>query len=259
MAIESEIMLAGYVVDWLQSQHWDVYQEVRPGWRGDAADIVAVRQPLLWTIECKRSLSLAVIAQAHRWPTLQRSIAVPCPARRRKRDQQREFAFEVCERFQIGVIEVGRTGEVYEAIKAPILRQFRGSSKRTIQRLHPDQRTFLAAGSRSGGRWTPYWQTMNAVRNIIGEYPGCTLAFIMRELDTHHFSTDAAARSSIARSLVEWSDWCFVDESVQPRRYLLAGALETEAAERMLYQDVEIEVLTIEDQEAQSKEAPCER
>lgn len=76
----SEVELARAVIQWLDHQHWDVYQEVRVGPRGRIADIIAVRGPLTWVIECKKALGLEVLTQANDWPAMRRSIAVFCPA-----------------------------------------------------------------------------------------------------------------------------------------------------------------------------------
>lgn len=228
----AETELAARVIAWLEAQHWEVYQEVRPGLRGDAADIVAVRRPLLWVIECKCSFSLDVIAQAHRWKALLRSVAVPRSRLKTKSSmnkRNRAFALDVCRQFQIGVLEVGKAGIVYETVRAPILRQYRESSRRIEKRLSPVHKTFLPAGTQSGARWTPYRETMDRVKLIVGNQPGCTLREIMQRLKNHHYHTDATARSAVARALLEWEDWCFVDESRSPRRYYPYGEHPTDA------------------------------
>ena len=60
-----ELELAKSVVEWLQDQHWEVYQEVQR--YSTTADIVAVQGPLVWVVECKTSLSIGVMLQASRW------------------------------------------------------------------------------------------------------------------------------------------------------------------------------------------------
>ena len=51
MAATSEQDLAAIVVGWLTERGWDVYQEVAI--MGKVADIVAVRGPCVWIVECK--------------------------------------------------------------------------------------------------------------------------------------------------------------------------------------------------------------
>ena len=97
----SETALAARVVSWLEVQHFDVYQEVEH--RGDVADIIAVRAGLVWAIECKTTLSLAVMAQAARWQTHYRSLAVPMG----KNYNERQMAERICRDFlQVGILYV---------------------------------------------------------------------------------------------------------------------------------------------------------
>lgn len=65
--MKSETDLAEKVVEWLQAQQWEVFQEVQLDSFGRIADIVAVSGPLLWVIECKTSQSFAVFEQAFQW------------------------------------------------------------------------------------------------------------------------------------------------------------------------------------------------
>ncbi|MBL1216139.1 MAG: hypothetical protein D8M59_01440 [Planctomycetes bacterium] len=250
--IPSEQELAADVVRWLTAQHWDVYHEVRIGFTGHIADIVAVRGPLLWIIECKRSLTLNVLAQADRWNVLKRSIAVPRPARigtRKKPDDPRAFAYRVARRFKIGVLEVGtRDRKVYELVPAPIIRANRAASRRIRRTLHPGHKTHAPAGSAGGSRWTPYRQTLAEVRAIISAAPGCTLADIMQQLQNHHYPTDGSARSCISSALKQWEDWCFVDESAMPCRYYLAENIPPEVQQTAMLIDINSPDLTAEGQ-----------
>ncbi|HBD94493.1 MAG TPA: hypothetical protein DC057_10030, partial [Spirochaetia bacterium] len=72
-----ETEIAEIVIDWLEKQHWDVYQEVPVN--SGFADIFAVRNGLVWVIETKTSLSFDVMEQAFRREVHYRSVAVPKP------------------------------------------------------------------------------------------------------------------------------------------------------------------------------------
>jgi Holliday junction resolvase len=48
-----EIDIGKALVEWLNVQHWDVYQEVKI--YSHIADVVAVRNGIVWIIECKTS------------------------------------------------------------------------------------------------------------------------------------------------------------------------------------------------------------
>lgn len=230
-----EQVLARHVVTWLQAQHWDVYEEVKINrWKHGIADIVAVREPLVWVIECKRSLTMAVLAQAFRWKALKRSIAVLRPATDRK-SSCRDFSHRVCSEFGIGLIEVGRTGQVYETITAPITRGFRQESEWIRETVNEGHQRSAKAGSSRGGFWTPYKDTMRQVRVVVSNHPGCTLTDIMSYLDAHHYHTDAAARTCIARALDEWESWCVVDESESRPRYYYVEPEEAEGGDEGVF------------------------
>ena len=232
-----EQALAAHVVAWLAAQHWDVYEEVKIQRRGSSrvADIVAVRGPVVWVIECKRSFNLQVIAQAGEWGATRRSVAVPaCPREGKGRTSPlRAFARSVCGKFDVGVLEVGRHGHVYEALPAPILRANRRESQRVRSALHEGQKRCAKAGSARGGHWTPYRETMNAVRLVLGNRPGLTLEEILRHLKTHHYRTDASALKSLGTALREYeSAWCYVDDSVWRARYYLVEQVPEHVALR---------------------------
>jgi Holliday junction resolvase len=68
-----EATLAAAVVRWLEREGWDVYQEVQvsaPSTSGErVVDIIALKGPIVWGIECKVSLTLPLLLQAAQLPT----------------------------------------------------------------------------------------------------------------------------------------------------------------------------------------------
>lgn len=54
----TEVDLASKVIAWLECDGWDIYQEVND------IDIVAIREPVVWAIECKLSMGFSVLEQA---------------------------------------------------------------------------------------------------------------------------------------------------------------------------------------------------
>jgi len=56
-----ETDLAERVINWLEDQHWEIYQEVQFRGYGGIADIVAVRAGYLWIIECKTSMTFTLL------------------------------------------------------------------------------------------------------------------------------------------------------------------------------------------------------
>jgi hypothetical protein len=109
-----ETEVAAAVVAWLEEAGWDVYQEVQVKRFGRIADIVAVMERRVWIIECKTSLSMAVIGQAYDWQESVHwvSVAVPILAKRKGgypiRGQRPRFVNRVLRDYGIGLIKVER-------------------------------------------------------------------------------------------------------------------------------------------------------
>lgn len=225
MASEQE--LAEAVVDWLNRGGWDVYQEVCECYGQPIADIIAVRGGITWAIECKKSLGLTVMDQASRWFTHFRSVAVPrlkggyYPKRRPR------IVFSVCEMLRIGIIEVGKHGDVTELTKAPLFRKHRADM--VLAMLVEEHKTFAKAGSAEGGHFSTFRETLKRVENRIKKNPGCTMREIMVDLD-HHYGSDSSAKACIRKWLPDDKvcPWCRVDQSGVPHRYYVKEARDGE-------------------------------
>lgn len=226
MAKIKEVDLAEAVIAWLEEQHWDVYQEVQIYAYSGIADIVAVKDFIVWVIECKTSLTWNVIEQANGWRSHFRSIAVP---KSMSRTAGRFTAYRVCHQFfKLGVIEV--TPSFYKDAKwtvdevkpAPLMREFHKLAKRFTDILVEEHKTHAKAGSVRSSHFTPYRSTMNAVKKFITENPGCTLKEIMAEDGKWHYASYKSARGSIRKALFDIeSGWCRVDTDSKPWRYYL--------------------------------------
>ena len=232
-----ETELAEAVIAWLEEQHWDVYQEVQVYSLGSIADIVAVRGPIVYVIECKTSLTLTVLDQARRWRSHLRSVAVPKRKQKRYRSHDRDSAYDIASRFyEIGVLEVSKhtsfdesveTWDVDEVVRPKLKRDFHLSSQRIRETLLPGHKTHKKAGSPSvGGHWTPYKSTINLVKRFIKNNPGCTFREIGDDLGKMHYSSIASAIGNLRAALMNWeSHWCRVDMDSKPYRcYIKEGA-----------------------------------
>ena len=224
--MKNEAEVGAGIVQWLEKQNWDVYQEVK--YYGGIADIVAVNGNLVWAIECKKSLTLSVMEQARGWRTHLRSVAIP---RTKRRDGSRRTAYLVAKNyFKVGVIEVDRLELRDEIIYrvdvkavAPLMREHHKFAKKfRLEGLVPEQKVMAKAGTKHGDYYTPYKGSMARVRRFIGENPGCTLKMIMDELGKMHYMTDASARSTIPKNLLTIeSECCRVDKSKRPHRFYI--------------------------------------
>ena len=233
-----ETEVAAAVIAWLELQHWDCYFEVQVYSLGRIADIVAVRGPIVYVIECKTSLTLKVLEQASRWRSHLRSIAVPERKRKRYQSGDRDGAYNIARRcLEIGVLEVSQRKtfegfegdeiwDVDEKVRPKLKRDFHPMAQRIRQTLQPGHKTHKAAGSPSiGGHWTPYKSTINLVRRFIKDNPGCTFREIGDELGAMHYANVGSAIGNLRKALMSWeSDWCRVDWDSKPYRcYIKEG------------------------------------
>ena len=186
--------LAKAVVDWLKGQHWDVYQEV--AYRGSIADIVATNGPALWVIECKKVLSMDLVAQAWGWTHDAHlvSIATMKPRQIRKASY---FIHHILREHRIGMLHIDQRYDgdpLVETSTEPKMNRPKHSDLRAA--LCEEQKDFAPAGNARGSRWTPFQETIRKVQACVAEYPGVTFKNLMTHID-HHYASDASARVSL--------------------------------------------------------------
>lgn len=195
---ESEVELAKAFVWWLIDQRWDVYQEVQPGRADLIADIVAVRDGLVWVIETKRTLSLALLGQAAAWSGAAHyvSIGVPCL---RNRGVSNYAIDAVTDRYGIGRLEAERYGDHHTVreLESPRLNR-KSRAKVLLGVLRDAHRTYAEAGNSNGRRFTPFQETCDEVRRYVRDHTGCTLKEMIDNVD-HHYASSVTARSAIAK------------------------------------------------------------
>lgn len=190
----AEIDIAARVVLYLEGCGHDVYQEValaRGG--GDVADIVALvgRGREVWIVEVKVGWSLDLLEQC----------------RERRRCAQRVFAAVPAGRgshaplfaeFGIGTILV-YGDSVHVAEMAPRLSSDPRRGRSVRARCAPEHKTHAPAGTPgTGGRFTPYTATCKALAEVVQRHPGILLKDAIGQI-RHHYSSHAAARSSLAK------------------------------------------------------------
>lgn len=161
---------------------WEVYQEVAR--YGCVCDIVAKRDKVLWAIEVKRSLGLAVIEQAYRWISSAHYVSVLVPSSRNR------FGQTVCSEFGIGVLLLLKSGEIVEQVRPKMNR------KACLFDLHEEQKTFCQAGSNNRGHWTPFKRTVRSLVSKVENNPGIEFNELVKVID-HHYSSLATAKSCL--------------------------------------------------------------
>lgn len=188
-----EAELAAVLVDDLRGRGWSVYQEV-DAW-GHVADIVATQGRALWVVECKLTLGLVVLGQAHRWIGHANLVSVAVlPGRR---SIARDYALASAREFGIGVLEVRGGKEVTREIVRP--RFLRRCSGRVGRSLHEKQKTYAAAGNANGKRYSSFIGTCDEVRRILADGPLTVRRLVARLAGRHHYASEASARGSILK------------------------------------------------------------
>jgi hypothetical protein len=216
-----EIELAKPVIEWLGDQHWEVYQEVQFDGSGTVADIVAVRNGIIWIIETKTTFGLAVLEQATRWDVHYRSIAIPWAR------EPRHYRIAI-NYFQVGVIEVEfrkdwfNGADVQEVIHAPLIRGNHSYAKRYLNSLMEIHKTFSSAGSSGRQHLTPYKYTMMEVRKVIESNPGCTIKYLYEQLGRMHYANESSFKGNLVKALADFEkEWCKIDINSKPYKLFI--------------------------------------
>jgi hypothetical protein len=220
----TEADLARPLVVQLRDLGWRVYQEVEDYANGPRADIVATQGPIMWVVECKKSLSLDVLGQAHGWLGKAHAVSVAVPASHRH-SSGNDFALEAARAFGIGVLHVidpastdevslahfsgsrewiaqrrteGRGSVASREIVRPVFRRRIDSGIRT--QLIPERENFAAAGNAVGKRYTAFNATCDRVRARLRDNGPLTLKKLVAVLGKdHHYMSEASAIGSLRK------------------------------------------------------------
>ncbi len=195
---KTEVELCDAVKPWLAEMGWTVYQEVSFGSGSPAADIVAVRKPLVWVIEAKLSLSLDLLWQGWWWTRWGHYVSLLVP----ERTNRNSVASMFCRDHGIGILRA-RHDYILEAsydIREDVSPRLNRNAKadRLLAILTDQHKTFLAAGSPCGGRYSPFKQTCIDLLAAVQRRPGITLKELIESVKTHYHST-STARSCVAK------------------------------------------------------------
>lgn len=178
------------------------------------ADIVCVSGDAVWVIELKTSLNLDVIRQAESWKVDYRSIAVTHPKSKYTKENNQWWYQQINRHMGLGTLIVNPTnyGNRVVEYKVPTLYHNPIHSQKFIEICRSGKTDgFSEAGSQNGKYWTPYKETMIAVRKFVEQNPGCGVGDIVRVLGKLHYANDHSARTNLAKNLNELEQsWCEV-------------------------------------------------
>lgn len=202
-----ETVLAEAVIRWLKADGWDVYQEIETEQGGPRADIVAVKDEVVWVIEVKRSLTFDLLGQASRWKFYAHRVSVAVPGRKRfqREDGARRYGMMIAERTiraeGIGLIRLEYSYPNPMEVAAwggikPKDREDAPDSPVLLQTLTPAHKDFAAAGNATGKRLTKFGMTAIRVLEAVKAAPGHTVKDVVAVID-HHYASDRGAAHGI--------------------------------------------------------------
>lgn len=189
-----EVELGPTVAAWLTSEGFDVYQEVEA--YAGIADMVGTCGPQLAVVEMKVALSFELLWQAVRWRAVAHQVWVAVP--RAKDSTSRGMAERCFEDRGIGVLTVAHAGTQVAHVSVTARPEFnrRADTEWVRKRLREQHKTFAAAGSAGGARWTEFKGTVRQLKEYATANPGALLGAALKEIK-HHYASDAGARSRL--------------------------------------------------------------
>jgi hypothetical protein len=98
-------------------------------------------------------------------------------------------------------LEGGEAASIFQKMR-PLAERKEWRAPYLRELLTEAQRTHAPAGNNRGQRWSPWVGTCAAVREFVGEHPGCTARECMAAVK-HHYRTEATARNSMVQWVAE--------------------------------------------------------
>jgi hypothetical protein len=187
----SEAELVEAARDWLRADGWDTYCEVAPWGAGAArADIVATRGNLLAVIECKLSLSLALLEQCKTWTKYAHTVWGATPKGKRS-----EFAHEIAAMVGCGLVQIG--GGDYPDSRVVVRPELRRRVDHERIRRHLGEAQAATAPGASHSYATPFTATCDRLRGLVRESGGRVAVKDAMSGLQHHYSSASCARHSL--------------------------------------------------------------
>jgi len=200
----AEVEIGRATVAWLESEGWDVWQEVGVATGGRVCDIVAKRGPVIHAIECKVVANLDVLEQAQGWVGRAHFVSVAVQQPRRS-----AMYATLARHIGIGVLWVGQQwrGGTYAVDvlawqQGPMARPREDRFRRPLSVYLTEERKHwpAEAGNNCGHRYTPFRETCDYLRRVVAQEPGITMRDAVARMKAHHYHSDKAARAT----LMQW-------------------------------------------------------
>ncbi len=190
-----EVHIAGIVSSRLTEDSWEVYPEVQLKASGGVADLVAIRNGLSHVVECKRYLSLDILAQALRWVNTSSLVSVAVP--RTKTTAGKRLAVHICRAHGVGVLEVS-SGRLESLL--PAVNRYLPNGSPWVEWVS-DKHRVAVSGRNHGPRYTAWDATCDALRDFVEGVTVIPLSTAVSKIQ-HHYKDDKSACRSLSMCLV---------------------------------------------------------
>jgi hypothetical protein len=206
-----EVDIANKTIEYFKKKYKDaeLFQEVQIGERGSRiVDIVLKKEDILWAIEIKLNLSLALLDQG--WRNLRyfnkssivfaTIVNTKIPSFKRPTNRARDFAYKIATDYGIGLfkIRIDRY-ELKDIISDPWQIQEPQLKRLPMFRdsvyLCEEHKTFAKAGNSNSKRWTPFQRTKIKLIEYVKNNNGCKLKEVLQNIDHHYASVNSGINS----------------------------------------------------------------
>jgi hypothetical protein len=200
----SEVELAKKIIEWLELNGWEVFQEVRKEWGQPIADIVARKDGVIWVIETKTSFTLDVMEQADYWKGRANMVSIGIPSGTTRGHKDHAFRTKVCELLGIGILTLDHEYDTRYSYHPSGIREklqpFKVISAYNWDKiLKPEHKDYCEAGATSAQhRFTPFRSTVDQLIVVVRDNPGITLKDAI-VLIKHHYQKNATAVACLTK------------------------------------------------------------
>ena len=202
---------------------YSIYAEVEVRKCGGRVDVVAYNHPAAIAIELKKTLSFDLIEQAIKRRAAFPLIYIAYPL---KKVYPPGWLLRYLKSEGIGILEVGKSGEVYPILKATYRKPLLKKPADWKSILRPEHQEWVPGGHAGGGYVTNYAITMKGVRHYLSQAKkmgeahqkaGGSVASIsegwrtVKEILDHCETHYATPKNSLGQALEKFEfDWCDV-------------------------------------------------
>lgn len=191
-----ETELAKHIIKYLKKQQYEIYQEVSIYSR--IADIVAKKDDQIWVIECKKSMSLALLEQAYYYLKFADKVSAAI-IKPKRRTRSFDFGKYLLMTKGIGCLEYSKnkySEYIHESLSPNLLNP--ALKDRVI--LYEEQKNFKNAGGKGAYHFTSFKKTVQELYFYVNDHPGILLKDALKSID-HHYSSEKSAYSSIKKMI----------------------------------------------------------